>query len=133
VARSVVATDFVGLEKMANWHIATSEEGHYYGDYPTREEAIAEGIAEGHEVFYVGQSRPPCDLSEGIYADAIVESAVDNLEEDWCLEFATFEPSKDQLNILQLALREAVDSWIKSQRLEPTWFIVARPERVEVP
>lgn len=116
-----------------NWYISPSEEGNYYGDSPTKAAAIAEGNASGYKVFWVGQSRPPCDLSEGIYADSIVESAIENLEEDWCLEFATFEPTEDQLKALQIALRTALDQWVTEQGLTPEWFIIDNPERVEAP
>lgn len=118
---------------MANWHIAPSGEGNYYGDFPTKEAAIAEGNASGYGVFWVGQERPPCDLSEGIFADEIVENAVDNLEEDWSLEFASFEPTEDQLKTLEKELKLAVDRWIQDCGLQPKWFIVDSPERVEVP
>jgi hypothetical protein len=115
------------------WHISTSEEGHYYGEYPTREDAIKGGIAEGYATFWVGESRPPLPLSEGVYADAVIESALDSLEEDWLLDQFDWEASPEQVEALQVGLRKVVDGWVKEQGLEPTWFVVDKPERIENP
>jgi hypothetical protein len=116
------------------WYISTSEEGHYYGDCPDREDAIATGILEGYDSFWLGESRPPKPLSEGIYADSIVENAMENLEEDWCLglDFANFEPTEEQLEALQSELRNTVDRWIEQHRLQPQWSIIDSPERIDV-
>lgn len=81
---------------------------------------------------YVGQGRPPKPLSQGVFADGMIESAIDCLEEEWCLDFAHFEPSKEQVDDLQQRLRAAVDQWIKDQNLEPSWFLVDDVERIDL-
>jgi hypothetical protein len=116
-----------------SWHISTSEEDGFYGNFPTKDEAIAEGTAAGYEVFYVGKGRPPKALSEGIFAEEIVEHALDNLEEDWSLDFATFEPTEQQLKTLTEELQIVVDRWFDQYKLHPEWFLVDDVERVVIP
>jgi hypothetical protein len=113
------------------WHISTTEEGHYYGEYATREDAILEGIAAGYRAFWVGESRPPCPLSQGVYADAVIDAALENLEEDWLIDQFEWEADPEQEEALQVELRKVVDRWIKAQGLEPTWFVVDKVELVE--
>jgi hypothetical protein len=115
------------------WVISVSEEEGYYGDYPTREEAIAAGFQEfGEPPFYVGKSRPPAPLSSGIDAEQIIDYAIEcPLEEDWCLEFAHFEPTDEQVAELTQQLRVVVDAWVKRHGLEPKWFVVDNIERIE--
>jgi hypothetical protein len=59
-----------------------------------------------------------------------VENAIENLEEDWCLEFATFEPTADQYAILQAELRAVIDRWVESQGLTPRWQLVDVIEKI---
>ena len=117
------------------WHISESEEGNYYGDFATREEAVAEGIAEGGGGFYVGQARAPKPLSRGVFAESIIESAIETLEDDWGFEFVNFEfePTPDQIADLQTRMRSLVDQWVKSNGLTPDWFVIDKAEYVEVP
>ena len=114
------------------WHISESEEGNYYGDFATREEAVAEGIAEGGGGFYVGQARAPKPLSNGVFAESIIESALETLEDDWGFEFVSFEPTPDQIADLQTRMRSLVDQWVKSNGLTPDWFVIDNAEYVEV-
>jgi hypothetical protein len=113
-----------------HWMISPFEECGYYGDFPSKDAAIAGGIAEGLGTFFVGKARPPRPLSDGIYADSIVENAIENLEEDWCLEFATFEPTADHYAILQAELRAVIGRWVEAQGLTPRWQLVDGIEKI---
>jgi hypothetical protein len=113
------------------WHISTTEDGHYYGEYATREDAILEGIAADYEKFWVGESRPPLPLSEGVYADAVIESALESLDDEWLLDDFDWTATTPQVEILQSRLRKVVDDWVKEQGLEPTWFVVDKVELIE--
>ena len=113
------------------WHIATGKKSPYYGEFDTREDAIAGGIAEGYTSFWVGQSRPPLPLSEGVYADAVIESALESLEDEWLLDDFEWEPSHEQVEALQVELRKVVDQWVKEQGLEPTWVVSDQGELIE--
>ena len=115
------------------WHVATEEDGPYYGEFATREDAIAEGIAADYEVFWVGESRLPKALAEGVFADEVVEKALENLEEDWMPDVFDWEAKPEQLKTLQEELRLVVDRWIEQYRLQPTWFLIGNPERIENP
>ena len=113
------------------WHISTSEEGRYYGKFATKEDAIAEGIAEGLEVFWVGEARPPKPISEGIFADWVIDQAIDYLEEDYSLDGCEFKSTDDQRKTLQEELRLVVNRWLDQYNLHPKWFLVDNPERIE--
>lgn len=114
-----------------HWSIST-DSAHYHGDFPSREAAIAEGVSQGHSVFWVGKTEPPKPLSEGFYARDIIEEAKDWLEEDWHLEEASgWEPTQSDYDDLQQRLKNAFDDWIKERGLTPDWFVVRNPERIE--
>ena len=113
------------------WHIATGKESPYYGEFATREDAIAGGIAEGYTSFWVGQSRPPLPLSEGVYADVVIESALESLEDEWLIEAFKWEPTHEQVEALQVELRKIVDQWVKDQGLEPTWVVSDQGELID--
>lgn len=113
------------------WHIAT-DEGNYYGEFDSKEDAIKGGKAEGYDIFYVGKERAPDPLSSGVFADWLSEQTLENLEEDWGLDFVHFGPTKEQVEDLQQRLRTVVDQWITEQKLEPTWFLIDDVERIEL-
>ena len=114
------------------WTISSSEESQYYGDYPSKDEAIASGLIEFNgDPFWVCKARPPKDLSQGIFADSILEQAQENLEDEWCVDWNNFEPSEEQVADLQQRLETVVDQWFVDQGLSPKWFLVDDIERIE--
>jgi hypothetical protein len=109
--------------------------GEFYGDYPTKEELIDDLLESGEKgVIYVGKLRPPRPLSEGIYADMVLENAQDLLEEDWLLECSYFSPDPNLISELQVELRKVVDQWFEknSDNLEPKWGVVYDVEEVDL-
>lgn len=117
---------------MPRWTISTSEEGQYYGDYPTRDEAIASGRIElDGDPFWVGEARSPQKLSDGVFAESILDQAQENLEDEWMVDWNDFEPSEAQVVDLQQRLRAVVDQWVANHGLSPRWFIVDDTEKIE--
>jgi hypothetical protein len=115
----------------SRWTLST-ESAHYHGNFSTKEQAISEGIRQGHSVFWVGLAEPPKPLSEGFYARDIIEKAQDWLEEDWHLEeSAGWEPTQSDYDDLQQKLKQAIDAWTQERGLTPYWFVVRNPERIE--
>ena len=114
------------------WTISDSEEGNYYGDYPSKDDAIATGLAElNGDPFWVGKARPPKALSHGIFADEILDQAQENLEDEWQVEWNDFEPTEEQVADLQQRLRAVVDQWFVDHDLSPKWFLVDDVEGIE--
>jgi len=114
------------------WCISADEGSGYYGDYPTKDAAIAAGRIEfDGDPFWVGKARPPKPLSNGVYADWVLESAQEDLDDEWFVEWNSFEPSEEQVADLQQRLRAVVDEWFANHGLQPGWFLVDDIERVE--
>ncbi|MBD1871908.1 hypothetical protein H6F75_00290 [Nodosilinea sp. FACHB-131] len=115
---------------MSTWAISQFEHDEYYGEFATKEDAIAEGNAAGYEGFWVGQRREPSPLSDGVFAADLIESALETLEDEWGLECASFEPTAAQLKTLEEEVRIVVDRWFDQYNLHPKWFIVDNPEAI---
>lgn len=113
------------------WLIASSPEGPYSGYYGTKELAIQAGLAQFSHPFWVGESRPPSPLSAGIYADAVIEAAMVELEEDWGLDFCEFNVTEAQVLDLQAQLRAVVDAWVANHGLTPQWQIIDNPIHIK--
>lgn len=113
------------------WHISTIENDEFFGEYSTREDAIKGGIAEGCTTFWVGESRPPLPLSEGVYGDAVIESALESLEDEWLIDGHEWKAKPEQLKTLQEELRLVMDRWMDQYKLHPTWFVMDKVELID--
>jgi hypothetical protein len=113
------------------WHISNSEEGYYYGDYSSREDAIASGHEEfSGDDFWIGEACPPKPLSHGVFASEIIERATECLGQDdetW----EEFNPAKEQLTELQSRIRGVIDEWVEASGLAPTWFLIQNADGIE--
>lgn len=116
------------------WVISQTEDGCYYCESESREEAIEHGLAEFNgDPFYIGVVEELKPLSSGVYADGIVEQALENLYDwDWNPDYVDFEfPGKGQLKDLQVNLREVFDLWIQKYNLKPSGFAVGKVEYID--
>lgn len=110
----------------------------FYGDFPTRAEAIQAALTRLVEPdddgpVYVARGEHP-DLPEVTENDAalVVESLGERLAEESTTDRAAEWPdtSVAQDDDLLAGLNAAVERWIKTHGLEPDWFHVANEEEV---
>lgn len=120
----------------------SSDEERFEGDCATREEAIAEAIAE--EIvepgcqFWVGECDPPSvwiDLDADDCIERMISAASDGPEgygEDWPTIPTRDSPERAELDAILTTFNDAVLAWIEKHR-KPDWFVVERRERCVMP
>lgn len=122
-----------------NWAICTSGlvEGPYYGDYPTREAAIAAAVVALTEAecderrpFHVAQVRAPEVDFSGVDLLEHLAVWVDDFggveAEDW----PAFTASDGQHVDLTRAIEAAFVAWLERHEMVPDWRVVENPERL---
>jgi hypothetical protein len=117
-------------EKPEVWAFAEFEEGPYYSLFQDKPSAIAQGLRDYPNGCYVGRVVDPRPLSQGLYADDLIEELQENLEEDWLVEGASFYPTTEQVKELEVMLRATLNAWFKIHNLEPKWFVVDQIEAI---
>lgn len=112
------------------WSVSSDGE-HFYDRYYSREDAIEQGRKSNPEGFWLGLATDPSQLSEGVWADDVVDLAQEFLD-GWDIEEAAdFKPSKEVMDDLQQRLRAAVDEWVAVHGLTPKWFVVNDAEWID--
>ena len=83
----------------------------------------------------MGKCRPPRPISQGIFGDALVETAIDTLEDDYFLDGVAvtddWKPTPEQYKDLEKRLAPVIDAWVSDHGLTPTWFVVDNIQRIE--
>jgi hypothetical protein len=111
------------------WHFSL-EGDNFYGEFPDRTSAIEAGKKEFGDSFYVGEGIPPKPLSAGVHAGVIVESALDELYEDYELDCSDFNPTPEQYDVLQKELERVINQWVLDSGLTPQWTVISKPEKI---
>lgn len=108
---------------IGKWSVSSNGED-FWGEFDSRNEAVAEGIANDLEIFWVGRNRAPTPLSDGVDAEELISKAIENLEDDWCFDFVEFEPAESLLKELEQDIRSVVNHWVERHKLHPKWCII---------
>ncbi len=105
----------------------------YYGEFATRDDAIAEGVGMGWETFYVGRSEP-------VTAESTMPNGWDILEHmsnaacDQVGDHAGDWPhaNKESRDRLTQKIHAAIAEWVKETDNEPGFFAVVGEEKIEL-
>lgn len=121
---------------MARWCLSGNEEN-FFGDYETREQAIAAAKNEfmPGETFYVGEcvKSPPVlgAPDAGDIIDRAVCYAADEFGE--CAETFLACVTPAEVDDLQRRLEEVWVEWIRAHQLEAEFWTIPTTEKLEVP
>lgn len=118
------------------YNVSGDIENAYYGEYATREEAIAAAVRElagcgDDAVLYIAQDRPPrvdfagVDLPEHLAA-WVEEDFGGPAAEDW----PAFNATEQQLADLTRAIEAAFVAWLERHGMTPDWRVIEDPERL---
>ena len=114
---------------------STNQES-YFGDFATREQALAEAINEareyGHKKVWIGQSVPPTQPEDLWVAEDWLELV--SCQDDYCLDCASDwdESTNAQREELESAVRTVMAEWLDRHKLRPKFFLVDNVEEIDV-
>lgn len=107
-----------------------SEEGPFFGDFPTWRDAVLDALHHEQDVrvgCWVGKCEPPVDPENYITADHIIEhiACQDEYNGEWAGDWPG--ATKEQEDELTDALRSVVAEWIDRHGLHPKFFTIPCP------
>ena len=118
---------------MKIYYSYSHDEENYHGQFESIEEACAEAFADDsrYSHFWIGQCVPPPVL-EAIDAAKIIDDII--CQEEWSLPMAenSLNPTKEQIDDLDLALKETVSKWFTKNDLWPKWWLVENVKKMEM-
>lgn len=119
-------------------NISGDIEGPYYGDYPTREAAIADAVVflteakcDARRPFHVAQARVPrVDFSERDFPELLAFDREEDFGGESAVDWPAFNATDEQKADLTRAIEAAFVAWLERHGMVPDWRVIEDPERL---